>query len=113
MSNVTHTTQKNDKKEVTGYLMKIDGATVGTATKTDKGKFNFAPVDGAGNALSDIKTMRDLKVEIAKSVPASFVSANKPKAEPKAAKPAKAQTSVPNPNTGEAESSTEGDIDLN
>lgn len=84
---ITHTTVKNDKKEVTHYDIKADGAMLGTATKTDKGKFNFKAVDGAGKDLTDIKTMRDLKTEVGKNIPKGFVEANKPAAKPKADKP--------------------------
>lgn len=84
---ITHTTVKNDKKEVTHYDIKADGAMLGTATKTDKGKFNFKAADGAGKDLTDIKTMRDLKTEVGKNIPKGFVEANKPAAKPKADKP--------------------------
>lgn len=82
----THTTVKNDQKVVTGYEIKIEGALVGIATKSDKGKFNFKVESGAGKDLADVKTMRDLKVEVAKNVPAAFVAANKPAEKPKTEK---------------------------
>lgn len=93
MSNeLTHTTVKNDAKEVTHYDIKAaNGAYLGKATKTDKGKFNFEPAKGAGKALTDVKTMRDLKVEVAKNVPKGFIEANKPAEKTKAEKPAKTE----------------------
>jgi hypothetical protein len=125
---ITHTTNKNDKKEVVDYTIVIDSAPVGKATKTDKGKFNFAPAWPEGKPLADIKTMRDLKVEVSKACPKDFVSANKPapKTETKKAPAASGNAS---PKTGgkkavkpaaeepagaedQAAGPTEGDIEL-
>jgi len=119
MTTITHTTIKNAEKQVTGYEMKVDGATVGNATKTEKGKFVFA---GAGSFKIEGEhgTMRDLKLAIDK-LPglADFVKANqpapKPAKEPKAAATATkvepAAGSQPNTPTQPA-TPGEGDIDL-
>jgi hypothetical protein len=88
---ITHSTIKNDNKEVVRYDIFVDTALVGTATKTDKGLFNFKCASGwTGPDLTDVKTMRDLKAEVVKNVPKEFVAANKPDPKPKAEAPKKA-----------------------
>lgn len=81
---MTHTTVKNESKQVTGYYIKADGVTVGTAEKDDKGKFKFTPSWDGGSNISDMKTMRDLKTEVEKTIPSEFVKENKPTSPAKA-----------------------------
>lgn len=87
---MTHTTHKNDAKEVTGYTIKADGVDVGSASKDDKGKFSFSPAWDGGSEITEQKTMRDLKTEVEKAIPKDFVANNKPAEKPK---PAKAEVS--------------------
>lgn len=83
---MTHTTNKNDAGEITGYDIKADGVTVGSAAKSDKGKFTFTPAWDDGSEISDVKTMRDLKSAAEKALPKDFVANNKPETPAKAAK---------------------------
>lgn len=112
---ITHTTQKNDAKEVTGYEIKVDGVTVGTATKDDKGKFHFTTIAGAAKDSADHKTMRDLKVQVGKDVEAAYLKANapapKPKAE-KASKTTKADEAEQKAATAEPAPASDEDVDL-
>lgn len=81
---VTHTTTAPGV-----YDIKADGVLVGTSTKGDKGKFNFTAVNGAvSKGFSDVKTMRDLKVEVTRSLNKAYVDKNRPvKAEKEAKAP--------------------------
>jgi hypothetical protein len=96
-SEATHSTIKNDQGQVTHYEIFVDGALVGTATKTDKGQFNFKVHDGAGTDLSDMKTMRELKAEATKNVSTAFLEANKPEAKPKKAAATKEKKAAGDP----------------
>jgi hypothetical protein len=110
--NITHTTLKNDAKQVTGYEIKVDGATVGTAAKTEKGKFTFVG-KGDFKIEGEKGTMRDLKLAV-DALPGldEFVKANQPA--PKAPKEPKAAATKadPAPATPSEAKPAEGDIDL-
>jgi len=100
---LTHATQKNDKKEVTHYDIVANGVTVGKATKAEKGMFAFEGIPGAvSGKVDNQKTMRDLKVAVGKLVITDYVTKNAPAPKPKIEKTNKAAEPAPSP-AGEGE----------
>lgn len=80
----THEAVKNEGV-VTHYDIKVNKTLVGTSKKDDKGRFSFTPKSGAGEALKEMKTMRDLKTAVVKGLPKGW----KPDPEPAKEKPVK------------------------
>lgn len=79
---INHSVTKNDKKEITGYALSALAVSLGTAVKDEKGNFAFSPAPGVlGDpptvTIGPSKTMRDLKVALAKALPSDFEAKNK------------------------------------